>query len=78
MVVFSVSAVIHPTMTQWFECFDCRKVGPILSGAETKCAACGSVNGEILSAERFKEGFDAGVYFNIDPRTGKPAKRRRK
>jgi hypothetical protein len=36
-----------------------------------------SRNGQLVSSERVKEGFAAGVYFNFDPRTGKPAKKKR-
>ena len=63
-------------MSQCFECFDCHRVVPIEAPTE-KCPSCGSTNGQAISAERCKEGFEAGVFFNIDPKTGKPAKKRR-
>jgi hypothetical protein len=27
---------------------------------------CGSINGQVISAERLKEGIDAGAYFSRD------------
>ena len=66
------------TMTEYFRCIPCQKVSTILPGDETKCGACGGSNGELLSAERFDQGFKAGVYFNIDPKTGGRAKDKKK
>ena len=77
-MVFSVSAVMLPTMTQFFSCFACQKVFPILSEVNGKCPACASANGEILSPERVREGVQAGVYFNVDRKTGKRKKSPRK
>jgi DNA-directed RNA polymerase subunit RPC12/RpoP len=65
-------------MTQSFSCFACQKVFPILSEENGKCPSCGSADGEILSPERVREGMQAGVYFNIDPKTGKHKKPPRK
>ena len=62
----------------FFNCLACRKVAPIIGAQEAKCPSCGSTNGELLSHERFNEGFKAGVLFNIDPKTGKPAKKKRR
>jgi len=45
---------------------------------EGKCSTCGGSNGQILSQERFNEGFEAGAIYNIDPITGKPAKKRKR
>jgi hypothetical protein len=64
-------------MAEWYHCFTCRKVTPLLGTTEKKCPICNGTNGEVLSQERFKAGFDAGVYYNIDPATGKRAKKRR-
>lgn len=65
------------SMAQFFECFGCKNV--ILLSDETKkvCPGCGSANGQVISFERVKQGMDAGVFYNIDPRTGKPAKKKR-
>ena len=62
----------------FFHCFSCKKVSPLFESAGTQCPLCSSANGEILSSERFSEGFKAGVYFNLDPKTGKPAKKKPK
>jgi hypothetical protein len=43
-----------------------------------KVGSCGSTNGEAISAQRFEESFKAGVFYNIDPRTGKRAKNKRR
>jgi hypothetical protein len=64
-------------MAKFFNCFTCQKVAPLIGSAEAKCPSCGAANGEVLSQERFEEGFKAGVYFNIDPATGKRAKKPR-
>ena len=62
----------------FFNCFDCRRAAPLIGSAEAKCPSCGSTNGELVSNERFNEGFKAGVFFNIDPKTSKPAKKKRR
>lgn len=62
----------------FYDCFRCRKVMPLIGTAEKKCPSCGSANGEILTDERFNEGFKAGTFYNIDPKTGKPAKKKRR
>lgn len=64
-------------MMQFFECFACRKV--LLLSDETKnvCPGCGSVNGQVIPFERVKQGLEAGAFYNIDPRTGKPARKKR-
>ena len=71
-------------MAEWYRCFTCSKVYPLLSeeskqmAQEGKCSTCGGSNGQILSHERFNEGFEAGAIYNIDPITGKPAKKRKR
>ena len=69
-------------MAQWYECFDCRNLSPISDGdnqspEERKCSTCGTTHGQVISHERMKDGLEAGVFFNIDPRTGKRAKKKR-
>jgi RNA polymerase subunit RPABC4/transcription elongation factor Spt4 len=64
-------------MTAHYSCFTCRNVSVLVSTAEKKCPLCGSSNGEVLSKERFEEGLKSGAVFNIDPRTGKRAKKRK-
>lgn len=66
-----------------FQCFHCHRVIPLLNEEMTstaqqgKCPSCGGRNGQIISSDRVKEGLDAGVFYNIDPKTGGPAKKKR-
>lgn len=60
-----------------YHCFSCRKVA-ILVAADTKeCPACGSTNGELIDNNRLREGIDSGVFYNIDPGTGKRLKKKK-
>jgi hypothetical protein len=52
-------------MAEFYNCFDCYKVMPLLGADEKKCPSYGSTNGEAISAQRFEEGFKAGVFYNI-------------
>jgi hypothetical protein len=62
---------------KFFECFACRKVLPITVESEPpQCPACKSTNGQVLDEDRVKEGLDSGAFFNIDPKTGKPLKKK--
>jgi len=62
-------------MAEYFHCFSCQRVVPLSEMADQKqCPSCGSPKGEVISQERFNEGFKAGAFFNIDPRTGKRKK----
>jgi hypothetical protein len=71
-------------MADWYECFTCCKVYPLIAekdkelAGEGKCATCGGGNGRIVPEGQFAEGFAAGVYYNLDPKTGKPAKKKRR
>jgi predicted RNA-binding Zn-ribbon protein involved in translation (DUF1610 family) len=65
-------------MAEFYHCFKCRKVVPLIGTAKRKCPSCGDEGGEVISQERFEEGFEAGVYYNIDPRTGKRAKKKKR
>ena len=60
-----------------YECFACKQVLAI-EVQNQKCPSCGSTNGQVISVERMKEGLERGVYFNRDPRTGKPSKPKRR
>lgn len=60
-----------------FECFNCHKVLPLATDKSDKCPSCGSSNGQIVDEQRVKDSMDAGAYFNIDPKTGKPAKKKK-
>jgi hypothetical protein len=51
---------------------------PLLGAAENKCPSCGSTNGAAISKETFLEGFQRGAFFNIDPRTGKRLKKKKR
>ena len=62
----------------FFNCFNCQKVAPLLEPEKKSCPLCGSSNGEIISGSRLKEGMEAGVFFNIDPKTGKREKPKRR
>jgi DNA-directed RNA polymerase subunit RPC12/RpoP len=57
-----------------FQCFACQKVSIMVAEDTDACPTCGSKNGEVISNERLKEGMKAGAIWNIDPRTGKRAK----
>ena len=59
-----------------YECFDCKKVTLLMWGDVTTCPSCGSSNGQIIDKKKVDEGLEAGAYFNIDPKTGKPAKKK--
>lgn len=61
----------------YYRCFSCEKVFPLMGENENKCPSCEGANGEVISAERVKEGMEAGVYYNIDPKTGKRAKKKK-
>jgi hypothetical protein len=62
----------------FYNCFACQKVAPLDECAEKKCPLCGSQNGEVVSGQRAEEGLKAGVFFNIDPKTGKRVKSKRR
>jgi len=61
----------------WFRCLDHGKVISVNQGSERKCPSCGGTRGEFFPDEKVNEGQDTGVFYNIEPRTGKPAKPRR-
>ncbi len=61
-----------------YNCFDCHKVAPLLNMVGKTCPLCGSTNGEVVTGQRVEEGMRAGVFFNIDPKTGKRAKDKRR
>ena len=61
-----------------FNCFDCNKVFTFQTGDEKKCPSCDGTNGEVVTKERLEEGMESGVYYNIDPKTGKRAKKKRR
>ena len=64
---------------KYWNCFECHTVVPRMDAtAEKKCNTCGSTRGELLSGDRFTAGMDAGVYFNIDLKTGGRAKKRKR
>lgn len=58
-------------MSEFFNCFACKKVSPFVGSTEGKCPGCGSSNGEVISKQRVQEGMKAGAFFSIDPSTGK-------
>ena len=62
------------TRPEWYHCFNCRRVYPIVGempltyAKGNKCISCSGVNGEIISDERANAGFEAGVFYDVDPR----------
>ena len=58
-----------------YECFACRQA-LLVDSKNGKCPSCGSTKGQVISAERVKEAFGRGTYFNIDPKTGKRSKKK--
>lgn len=71
-------------MAEFYHCYACSKVYPLLdkkalaSALAGTCSSCGGQNGQIVSQERFEQGHKAGVYYHLDPRTGKPARKKRR
>jgi len=60
-----------------YNCFKCSKVMPLIGTTAKKCPSCGSTNGQVLTGQEFDDGFKAGTFYNIDLKTGKPAKKKR-
>ena len=52
-------------MADFYDCFACHEVTPMTT-EEKACPLCGSINGQVITAERLKEGIDAGAYFSRD------------
>jgi len=71
-------------MAEFYHYFACSKAYPLLDkkalalARAGTCSPCGGQNGQIVSQERFEEGQKAGVYCDLDPRTGKPSKKKRR
>ena len=59
----------------YFNCLACHRVAPHTLD-EKKCPLCDSTNGEIIDAKRLDE-VKAGAFWNIDPETGKRAKKKK-
>ena len=59
----------------YFNCLGCHRVAPDTLD-EKKCPLCDSTNGEIIDAKRLDE-VKAGAFWNIDPETGKRAKKKK-
>jgi PHP family Zn ribbon phosphoesterase len=63
---------------QAYECFKCHEVSYFTDTMDqTKCPTCGGVV-HLLSEDRVREGMKSGVFYNIDPKTGKRAKPKRR
>ena len=60
----------------FYHCYNCHKVSPSANTGKAKCPLCDSANGELLTRERFDEGVQAGVFYNIDAKSRKPKKKR--
>jgi hypothetical protein len=65
-------------MGQYYECFTCRKVASLAPGDEPRCNICGKTNGQVLTRQQVSEGREAGVFFDIDLKTGRRAKKKRR
>ena len=64
-------------MAPFFQCHSCSKITPLFDGNEKKCPLCGGTNGDIRTLEQVNEMREAGAAWNIDPKTGKRAKKKR-
>lgn len=66
-------------MSDFFRCLnlDCMKVSPLIDRPDDVCPVCGSSRGEAITRQRFEEAFASGVYFDLDPKTGKRRKTKR-
>lgn len=62
----------------FYNCFACHRVAPLSDATEKRCPLCDSQNGQVISDQRLEEGLKAGAFFNIDPKTGKRAKDKRR
>jgi hypothetical protein len=60
-----------------YHCFKCGTPMLLVAPAKRKCPTCGEEGGEVVPPELFREHLNAGVYYNIDPNTGKRAKTKR-
>ena len=60
-----------------YNCFSCSKVTPLINEDKKECPLCGGSNGEVISNERLKEGLESEVFFNIDPKNRRNAKKKR-
>lgn len=65
-------------MADFFQCNSCHRVAPLLQSQEKKCPLCGSTNGDIRTASQIDEMIKAGAVWNVDPKIGGPAKKRRR
>ena len=58
---------------QAYECSTCRKVSWFVdSDDRSRCPTCGDANVRLLSADEVQKGREAGVYFDVDLKTGGP------
>ena len=66
-------------MTKYCRCNHCegQPVTVRPNDMDIKCSACGKIC-EVITPEHFKQAFDAGAIYNIDPRTGGPAKKKKR
>jgi rRNA maturation endonuclease Nob1 len=66
-------------MANYYRCNACKMVFMLVEEIkDNRCPSCGGTNGEVLSKETVNEGVKRGAYFNIGPRTGKRAKKKRR
>ena len=54
-------------MANYFECYACHQVAPLLKEGEGKaqCPICGSTKGSLLSSEEFMAKKNAGVFYDL-------------
>jgi phage FluMu protein Com len=58
-------------MSDFYRCFKCNSVVSHIASSKKKCPSCGSTKGEVLSQDRFNEGFTTGVFIKTGPKIGK-------
>jgi rRNA maturation endonuclease Nob1 len=44
----------------FYHCFACRKLLPLVDNKNKKCPSCGGTNGEVMPSEMVEEGFERG------------------
>ena len=62
-------------MPHYFLCYDCSHVDPCQQDNRV-CPFCSSSNGRILSDEEFRRQYKKGTIHLIDPKIGKPFKKK--
>lgn len=65
-------------MADWFKCSSCPYLHMLTDDmSRTICIECGKP-GRVIPQDQIDEGMKSGVYYNIDPKTGGRAKKKRR